>query len=64
MDDLIQADIDLMMSHINSYSRKDLGDKCPHEVFATLYGEAPLTALGAKRVSSGDIILRPTLLKK
>lgn len=64
MDDLVQSDIDLMMSHINSYSRKDLGDKCPYEVFAALYGEEQLTELGAKRVSPGDILLRPTLLKK
>lgn len=64
LDDFTQVDIDLMMSHVNSYSRKDLGDKSPHEIFATLYGEELITALGAKMISPGDIILRPTLLKK
>jgi len=64
MDGLTQADIDLMMSHINSYSRKDLGNKSPYEVFAALYGEELLTALGAKKIPPADITLRPTLLKK
>mgnify|MGYP001769409093 CR=1 FL=1 len=63
-DNLPQADIDLMMSHINSYSRKDLGNKSPYEVFAALYGEELLTALGAKKIPPADITLRPTLLKK
>ena len=34
-----QEDINIMMSHINSYSRLDLGDKTPYEVFAFLYRE-------------------------
>ncbi len=33
-----QKDINLMMSHINSYSRKKLNDKTPIELFNFLYG--------------------------
>lgn len=34
-----QEQIDLMMSHINSYSRKKLGNKSPYEVFEFQYGK-------------------------
>lgn len=56
--------IDLMMSHINSYGRPDLGDKSPYEVFSFLYGDDILTKLRITKVPRNDIILRPSLLKK
>ena len=34
-----QEQIDLMMSHINSYARKKLGNKSPYEVFEFQYGK-------------------------
>ncbi len=37
-DDFSQYDIDIMMSHINSYSRKKLNNQSPHQVFSFLYG--------------------------
>lgn len=37
-DNLSQADINLMMSHINSYSREKLGNKSPFELFGFIYG--------------------------
>jgi IS30 family transposase len=39
LDCFTQADISLMMNHINSYRRPNLGDKTPYEVFASLYGK-------------------------
>lgn len=39
LDPFNQEDISLMMNHINSYGRPNLGDKTPYEVFASLYGE-------------------------
>lgn len=60
--DFCQDDIDLMMNHINSYSRKKLGDKSPYEVFAFIYGEDILKKLGCRMIPSNNIILQPKLL--
>ena len=62
-DKLEQTDIDLMMNHINSYSRATLGDRCPIEVFEQLYGKSILEKLDVKRVNPNDIVLHPDLLK-
>ena len=44
-----QEQIDLMMSHINSYARKSLGNKSPYEVFAFQYGEELLEVFNLKK---------------
>ena len=62
-DHLVQADINLMMSHINSYSREKLGDKSPFDLFGFIYGSQTLHKLGIFRVEPNDILLRPALLK-
>jgi IS30 family transposase len=59
-----QSDVNVMMSHINSYSREKLGDKSPFDLFSFLYGRDILTKLGLWRVPANDIILRPSLMKK
>ena len=59
-----QEQITLMMSHINSYSRKALGNKSPYDVFAFQYGEQILEKLGLIKISADDITLRPELLTK
>ena len=64
LDSFNQQDIDLTMNHVNSYSRKALGEKSPYEIFVALYGEHLLTALGAKKIAPGDIFLHPSLLIK
>lgn len=63
-DNLCQADIDLMMSHINSYSREKLGDKSPFDVFSFIYGHGILEKLGISRIPANEILLKPSLLKK
>ena len=63
-DNLYQADVDLMMSHINSYSREKLGDKSPFDVFSFIYGCDILEKLGQVRIPTNQILLRPSLLKK
>lgn len=63
LDHFTQEDITLMMNHINSYGRPNLGDKTPHEVFASLYGEDFLTGMGAELISPDKITLRPSLLR-
>ena len=63
-DSLTQKDINLMMNHINSYKRKKLNDRTPYETFSFYYGEEILRKLGCEPVAAGDIILKPSLLKK
>ena len=60
---LTQDKISLMMNHINSYCRANLGDKSPYEMFRLFYGQAVLEALGAVHIPPNDITLRPSLLK-
>lgn len=64
LDAFSQDDITLMMNHINSYKRADLGDKSPHEIFAALYGNDILRRMGAELIPADEITLRPYLLKK
>jgi len=63
-DELTQDDINLMMSHINSYTREKLNDKCPFDVFSFLYGYDVLQMLRLSRIPANEILLKPSLLKK
>lgn len=64
LDCLTQEDINLMMNHINSYSRPNLGNKTPYEVFSSLFGEEILRKMGAEPIPPDKVTLRPSLLKK
>ena len=64
MNNLTQQDIDLMMSHINSYSREKLNDKSPLVMFNFLYGEGLAQKLGQIHIPANEILLKPSLLKK
>ena len=61
---LQQGDILLMMSHINSYTRKKLNNQSAHRLFSFLYGDSILPSLGIQEISANDINLTPRLLKK
>ena len=63
-DNLTQNDINLMMSHINSYTRKKLNDKSPYDIFSTIYGYDTLNKIGIKKINSNDVNLTTKLLKK
>jgi IS30 family transposase len=63
-DHLVQEDINLMMSHINSYSREKLNDKAPLDIFATIYGHDIVDKLGYSRIPANDIVLKPSLLRR
>ena len=58
-----QKDIDLLMSHVNSYRRRSLGGKSPIEVFAGLHGNKIIRLLGLKLIADNEITLKPSLLK-
>jgi IS30 family transposase len=63
-DNLTQCDINLMMDHINSYTRKKLNNRSPYDAFSFFYGEGVLKKLGCSRVPAEEICLKPNLLKR
>ena len=63
-DDLVQEDVSLMMSHINSYKRKKLGNRSANQLFSFFHGEEILSSLGISEIPSDQINLTPLLLKK
>ena len=63
-DELTQDDVNLMMSHVNSYTREKLNDKTPFDTFGFLYGYDVLNLLGLSRIAANEILLKPSLLKK
>jgi len=58
-----QEQINLMMDHINSYGRPELGDRSPYEMFEFYYGKEILDLLGVHKIPANEIILKPELLK-
>ena len=63
MDNLTQSDIALLMSHVNSYTRKKLNDQSPYDAFSSRYGFNLTNALGITKIEPNDVILKPYLLK-
>ena len=64
MNPYTQEDIDLMMSHVNSYLRAELGGKSPYDMFEFLYGNDILDKLSIRRIDPREVILKPELLSK
>lgn len=63
-DQLEQNDIDLIMSHLNSYARKSLNDIPAASLFETLYGKDTLRKLNIRMIPPTEIQLTPDLLMK
>jgi IS30 family transposase len=63
-DNLTQTDINLAISHINSYSREKLNHKTPLDMFGFLFGTNVLDKLEIRKIPANDIILKPSLLNK
>ena len=63
-DNLNQDDINLMMSHINSYKRKKLNNVSPLTLFNTIYGSDTTDKLRIRSIHPNDINLTSDLLKK
>jgi IS30 family transposase len=62
-DHLTQDKVNLMMSHINSYSREKLSDKSPYELFRFLYpGFGVLEKLNITKIPPNKILLKPSLM--
>ena len=64
LDSFTQEDISLMMDHINSYSRESLGNKCPYDMFAFLYGQKILDLLGCHHIPPQDVTLSRSVFRK
>ncbi len=60
-DPYTQDDIDLMMSHINSYKRPGLGNKTPYEMMKFLYGEDVCRVMGIIPIPPDDVTLNPSV---
>lgn len=64
MDNYTDNNILLLTSTINSYKRKEIGGKCPYDLFSLFYDEDILTRLFIDKVEPNDINLTPSLLTK
>lgn len=64
MDSLTQENVNIMMSHINSYGRNKLNGKSPLDLFLQLYGEDVLDRLNIKKIHPDKINLSTNLLCK
>jgi len=64
LDNLTQEDINLMMSHINSYKRKKLNNCSPLHLFSIMYGKDIAIQFGIVEIDPNNINLSENLLKK
>ena len=60
---LTQCDINLVISHLNSYIRKNYDDTPAIERFCALFGKDCLDALNLSIIPPDDVIMDPKLLK-
>ncbi len=60
----VQADISLMMNHINSYKRKALYGKSAFDLVKAVFPEGFFVLLGLEEIPPEKIVLRPSLLAK
>lgn len=58
-----QADITLMMNHINSYRRKKQFGKCAYDVAMPLFPEDFFILLGLEKILDRDVMLKPALIR-
>lgn len=61
-DDLSQEQLNLICSHVNSYSRKELNGKSPFEVAPAGFSEKLMHALGMSYIAPADINLTKELI--
>ena len=64
MDNYTQADIDLMMSHINSTAREVLNFAIPYDMASIYLGMDIMKKLNFFKIQPDNIILKPYLINK
>lgn len=62
-EDFTQADIVLMMNHVNSYPRGILGGKCPYDISMNVLPEDFFILLGLEKIPTEEVIMKPKLLQ-
>ena len=62
-EDFTQADIVLMMNHVNSYPRGILGGKCPYDISMNVLPEDFFILLGLEKIPTKEVIMKPKLLQ-
>lgn len=62
-DHLNQTDVDLLLSHINSYSRKKLNDHSPLDMFSFLFSSQLIEKFNLVKIDPDQINLTPSCLK-
>lgn len=63
-DGLTQADVDLVCSHVNSYSRKELGGATPFQAAPPGFTDKLMRALGLAEIDPDEVNLTPRLLDR
>lgn len=58
-----EEEVNRLMNHTNSYSRKKWNGRSPYDLFVKIYGQETATLLGLERVPSDSINLTPALIK-
>ena len=61
-DNMTQKDIDILASHINSYTRKLLNGKSPLDIARFIYGPKQVMDLNLQSIPPQSILLKPELL--
>lgn len=65
-DELVPADMAVLMSHVNSNPRASLGGKSPIQMLRFVYGDddagALLDALGIREIGRDELMLKPEVL--
>lgn len=65
-DELVPADMAVLMSHVNSNPRESLGGKSPIQMLRFIYGEQDadvlLNALGIREIGRDELMLKPEIL--
>ena len=59
---LTQADVDKIISHLNSYNRKSFNNKTALEMFAVIYGEEVIQKLNIEEIHPNLVIMTPDLI--
>ena len=63
LDFLTQAKVELLFSHINSYTRESNQNKTPYDLMVERFGIEFMEIIGIKRIEPNDVCLKPSLLR-
>ncbi len=64
LDNLSQADVNIVLSHVNSYSRRVFNGLSPAQLFVQMYGAETLQMFGQSLIPPNEIVMKPTLLQR